>query len=78
MFTRYTAGVSGKRVKQSQQRDLSIEVNFDDYTKKFVTEAFISRERARQPQALLTLQELTVLRGVFGAASWRAHQMSHQ
>ena len=67
---------AGIRVRQ--HRDFSITVDFQDYTNKFITEAPISRERPRQRQESLTAQELSVLRGVLGTASWRAQQMSPQ
>ena len=53
-------------------------VDLEDYTNKFITGAPISRERSRQRQESLTAKELSVLRGVRGAASWRAQQMSPQ
>ena len=55
-----------------QQRDFSITADLEDYTNKFVTEAPITRERSRQRQESLTAQELSMLRGVLGTASWRA------
>ena len=61
-----------------QHRDISITVDFEDCTTKFITEAPITRERSRQRQESLTAQELSMLRGVLGTASWRAQQMSLQ
>ena len=61
-----------------QQRDFSITVDLEDYTNNFITEAPITRERSRQRQESLTTQELSVLRGVLGTASWEAQQMSPQ
>ena len=61
-----------------QHRDFSITVDLEDYTNKFITEAPITRERSRQRQESLTSQELSMLRGVLGTASWRAQQMSPQ
>ena len=66
---------AGIRVRQ--YRDFSITVDLEDYTMKFITEA-ITRERSRQRQESLTAQELSMLRGVLGTASWRAQQMSPQ
>ena len=60
------------------QRDFSVTVGLEDYTNKFITEAPITRERSRQRQESLTAQELSMLRGVLGTASWRAQQMSPQ
>ena len=60
------------------QRDFSVTVGLEDYTNKFITEAPITRERSRQRQDSLTAQELSMLRGVLGTASWRAQQMSPQ
>ena len=60
------------------QRDFSVTVDLEDYTNKFITEAPITRERSRQWQESLTAQELSMLRGVLGTASWRAQQMSPQ
>ena len=60
--------------KISESRDFYITVDLEDYTKKFVTEAPITRERSRQRQESLTAQELGMLRGVLGTASWRASQ----
>ena len=59
-----------------QHRDFSIAIDLEDYTNKFITEA--TRERSRQRQESLTAQELSMLRGVLGADSWRAQQMSPQ
>ena len=67
---------AGIRVRQ--YRDFSITVDLEDYTNKFITEAPITRERSRQRQEFLTAQELSMLRGVLGTASWRAPQMSPQ
>ena len=67
---------AGIRVRQ--HRDFSITVDLEDYTNKFITEAPITRERSRQRQESLTAQELSMLRGVPGTASWRAQQMSPQ
>ena len=67
---------AGIRVRQ--HRDFSITVDLEDYTNKFITEAPITRERSRQRQESLTAQELSMLRGVLGTASWRAQQMSPQ
>ena len=61
-----------------QFRDFSITVDLEDYTNKFITEAPISRERSRQRQESLTAQELSMLRGVLGTASWRAQRVSPQ
>ena len=61
-----------------QHHDFSITVDLEDYTNKFITEAPITRERSRQRQESLTAQELSILRGVLGTASWRAQQMSPQ
>ena len=61
-----------------QQRDFSIKVDLEDYTNKFITEAPITRERSGQRQESLTAQELGMLRGVLGTASWTAQQMSPQ
>ena len=44
-------------------------VDLADYTSKFITEAPITRERAKQRQDSLTTQELSMLRGVLGTAS---------
>ena len=67
---------AGIRVRQ--QRDFSITVDLEDYTNKFITEAPITRERSRQRQESLTAQDLSMLRGVLGTASWRAQQMPLQ
>ena len=67
---------AGIRVRQ--HRDFSITIDLEDYTNKFITEAPITRERSRQRQESLTTQELSMLRGVLGPASWRAQQMSPQ
>ena len=67
---------AGIRVRQ--HRDFSITVDLEDNTNKFITEAPITRERSRQRQESLTAQELSMLRGVLGTASWRAQQMSPQ
>ena len=67
---------AGIRVRQ--YRDFSITVDLGDYTNKFVTEAPITRERSRQRRESLTAQELSMLRGVLGTASWIAQQMSPQ
>ena len=67
---------AGIRVRQ--HRDFSITVDLEDDTNKFITEAPIIRERSRQRQESLTTQELSVLRGALGTASWRAQQMSPQ
>ena len=61
---------AGIRVRQF--RDFSITVDLEDHTNKFITEAPITRERSRQQQESLTAQELSMLRGVLGTASWRA------
>ena len=61
-----------------QHRDFSITVDLEDYTTKFITEAPITRERSRQRQESLTAQELSMLRGVLGTASWKAQQVSPQ
>ena len=61
-----------------QQRDFSITVDLEDYTNNFITEAPITRERSRQRQESLTTQELSMLRGVLGTASWETQQMSPQ
>ena len=66
---------AGIRVRQ--HRDFSITVDLEDYT-KFITEAPITRERSRQRQESLTVQELSMLRRVLGTASWRAQQISPQ
>ena len=55
-----------------QQRDFSITVDLEDYTNKFITEAPNTRERSRRRQESLAAQELSILRGVLGTASWRA------
>ena len=65
-------------IQVRQHRDFSITVDLEDYTNKFITEAPITRERSRQRQESLTAQELSILRGVLGTASWRAQQMSPQ
>ena len=67
---------AGIRVRQ--HRDFSITVDLEDYTNNYITEAPITRERSRQRQESLTAQELSMLRGVLGTASWRAQQMSPQ
>ena len=67
---------AGIRVRQ--KRDFSITVDLEDYTNKFITKALLTRERTRQQQQSLTAQELSMLRGVLGTASWRAQQMSPQ
>ena len=67
---------AGIRVRQ--HRDFSITVDLEDYTNKFITGAPITRERSRQRQESLTAQELSMMRGVLGTASWRAQQMSPQ
>ena len=61
-----------------QHRDFSITVDFEYYTNKIITEAPITRERSRQRQECLTAQEISILRGVLGTASWRAQHMSPQ
>ena len=65
-------------VRMRQRRDFSITDDLEDYTNKFISEAPITRERSRQRQESLTAQELSMLRGVLGTASWRAQQMSPQ
>ena len=65
-------------IRERQQRDFSITADLEDYTNKFITGAPITRERSRQRQESLTAQELSMLRGVLGTASWRAQQMSPQ
>ena len=67
---------AGIRVRQ--QQDFSIPVDLKVYTNKFITEPPLTRERTRQRQESLTAQEISVLRGVLGTASWRAQQMSPQ
>ena len=67
---------AGIRVRQ--QRDLSITVDLEDYTNKFITEVPIIRERSRQRQESLTAQELSMLRGVLGTRSLRTQQVSPQ
>ena len=67
---------AGIRVRQ--HRDFSITVDLEDNTNKFITEAPNTRERSRQRQESLTAQELSMLRGVLGTASWRAQEMSPQ
>ena len=67
---------AGIRVRQ--HRDFSITVDLEDCTNKFITEAPITRERSRQRQESLTAQELSMLRGVLGTASWRDQQISPQ
>ena len=67
---------AGIRVRQ--YRDFSITVGLEDYTNKLITEAPTTRERSRQRQESLTAQELSMLRGVLGTASWRAQQLSPQ
>ena len=68
---------AGIRVRQ--HRDFSIAVDLEDYTNKFITEAPITRERSRHDgQESLTAQELSLLRGVLGTASWRAQRVSPQ
>ena len=57
-------------IRLRQQRDFSITVDLEDCTNKFITEA--------HRQGSLTVQELSMLRGVLGTASWRAQQMSPQ
>ena len=59
---------AGIRVRQ--QLEFSITVDLEDNASKFITEAPITRERSRQRQESLTAQELSLLRGVFGTASW--------
>ena len=61
-----------------QQGDFSITADLEDYTNKFITEAPLTRERTGQRQESLTAQELSMLRGVLGTASWRAQQFSPQ
>ena len=61
-----------------QFRDFSIAVDLEDYTNKSITEAPITREQSRQRQESLTAQELSMLRGVLGTASWRAQRVSPQ
>ena len=61
-----------------QHRDFSTTVDLEDCTNKFITEAPTTRDRSRQRQESLTGQELSMLRGVLGTASWRAQQMSPQ
>ena len=56
----------------------STTVDLEGCTNKFITEAPITRERLRQRHESLTAQELSMLRGVLGTASWRAQQMSPQ
>ena len=65
-------------IRVGQHRDFSITVDLEDYTNKFITEASITRERSRKRQESLTAQELSMLRGVLGTASWRAQRMSTQ
>ena len=65
-------------IQVRQHRDFSITVDLEDHTNKFITDAPITRERSRQRQESLTAQELSMLRGVLGTASWRAQQMSPQ
>ena len=60
MWKQGEAEFGGIRVRQ--QRDFTIEADWEDYTNKFVTEAPISRYRANQRQEMLTSQELSVLR----------------
>ena len=67
---------AGIRVRQ--QRDFSVTADLEDYTNKFSTEASVTRGRSRQRQESLTAEELSMLRGVPGTASWRAQQMSPQ
>ena len=66
---------AGIRVRQCR---VSTTFDLEDYTNKFITEAPITCERSRQRQESLTAQELSVLQGVLGTASWRAQQMSPQ
>ena len=70
MDVREESEFAGIRVRQ--HRDLSITVDLEDYTNQFITEALITRERSRQRQESLTAQELSMLRGLLGTASWRA------
>ena len=67
---------AGIRVRQ--HRDFSITIDLEDNTNKFITEAPITSERSRQRHESMTAQELSMLRGVLGAASWRAQPMSPQ
>ena len=66
------------RTRVRQQRDFPITVDLEDYTNELITEAPITRERSRQRQESLTAEELSMLRGVLGTASWRAQQVSPQ
>ena len=55
-------------IRLRRQRDLSITVDLEDCTNKFITEAPIH----------VNDRDSSMLRGVLGTASWRVHQMSPQ
>ena len=67
---------SGLRVRQ--YKNYEIELDLEDYTNKFITEASLPKERAAETSAALSSYEVSLYRGVLGTAGWRAQQVSPQ
>ena len=61
-----------------QEPDMSIRVSQEDYITKWLSEAEISKECAKEVKSPLTPQELSALRGLIGTMSWKATQTGPQ
>ncbi|CAE7712174.1 unnamed protein product [Symbiodinium sp. CCMP2592] len=61
-----------------QKSDGSITLGQETYTQKWIEEAPLTEERARQKNSPLTAREIGHLRGVLGTLAWRSTQTSPQ
>ena len=62
----------------SQTSDLTIKVDQEDYTNRWIEEIPIDPTRAASPKAEATPKEISQLRGAVGTIAWRSSQTSPQ
>ncbi len=62
----------------SQKPDMTIKIDQEEYTNKWIDEIQIDPKRAASPKAEATPKEISQLRGAVGAIAWRSSQTSPQ
>ena len=67
---------AGTRLRQHPSYD--IEIDQENYTKKFIKEIPLTADRAKEKYHPLTDMEVSELRGALGCLSWRANQSAPQ
>ena len=62
----------------SQKPDMTIKIDQEEYTNKWIDEIQIDPKRAASPKAEATPKEISQLRGAVGTIAWRSSQTSPQ